>query len=42
MREGARGVKTREIVEGTEKQQITRSILEALPDWFGVPGGLHP
>ena len=30
-------MKTRQIVEGTEKQQITRSILEALPDWFGVP-----
>ena len=27
----------REITDKTEKQQITRMILEALSDWFGIP-----
>ncbi len=27
----------RVVNEGNEKQQITRLVLEALPDWFGVP-----
>lgn len=27
----------REIVDDAEKQEITRSILEALPEWFGIP-----
>ena len=25
------------ITNPTEKQTITRTILEALPDWFGIP-----
>ena len=29
-------METREITKGTEKQQIARLVLEALPDWFGV------
>ena len=27
----------REITDSAEKQEITRKILEALPDWFAVP-----
>lgn len=27
----------REITAAAEKQRIARSILEALPDWFGIP-----
>ena len=26
-----------EITNNSEKQTITRLILEALPDWFGIP-----
>ena len=27
----------RQITDSSEKQNITRHILEALPDWFGIP-----
>ena len=27
----------REVTESTEKERITRLVLEALPDWFAVP-----
>ena len=27
----------KEIHEGGRKREITREILEALPDWFGIP-----
>ena len=27
----------REVTEPIEKQKISRTVLEALPDWFGVP-----
>ena len=27
----------KQITDATEKQNITRYILEALPDWFGIP-----
>ena len=27
----------KEVTKATEKTQIARSILEALPDWFGIP-----
>lgn len=27
----------REVTDAVEKQRITRLILEALPDWFGIP-----
>ena len=27
----------REVTDANEKQRITRRILEALPDWFGIP-----
>lgn len=30
-------MKTERIINDTEKQEIARGILEALPDWFGIP-----
>lgn len=27
----------RQLTDDTEKQRVTRRILEALPDWFGIP-----
>ncbi len=27
----------RTVTDAAEKQRITRLILEALPDWFGIP-----
>ncbi len=27
----------RQITDDEEKKNITRQILEALPDWFGIP-----
>ena len=32
-----KAITIREISEPAEKQQITRLVLEALPDWFGIP-----
>lgn len=29
-------MKLKEIIDYTEKQDITRLILEALPEWFGI------
>ena len=26
-----------QLTNSTEKQAVTRSILEALPEWFGIP-----
>lgn len=31
------GVKIRQLEENVEKRQVARLILEALPDWFGIP-----
>ena len=36
MREDS-GMKIREVAEAAEKQRITCLVLEALPDWFGIP-----
>lgn len=33
----ASGIRIVSIEEATEKQRISRSILEALPEWFGIP-----
>lgn len=30
-------MKLKEIIDYTEKQDITRFVLEALPEWFGIP-----
>lgn len=30
-------MKIKQVTNDTEKQYITRSILEELPDWFGIP-----
>lgn len=30
-------MKILQVTNDTEKQYISRSILEALPDWFGIP-----
>lgn len=30
-------IEIREIREGSQKKEIAREILEALPDWFGIP-----
>jgi hypothetical protein len=27
----------REIIDGSEKQKITRTVLESMTDWFGIP-----
>lgn len=36
-RSGPAGVSIISVEEVTEKQRISRTILEALPDWFGIP-----
>ena len=33
----ATGIRIVSVEEATEKQTISRRILEALPDWFGIP-----
>ena len=30
-------LKTMQITDDTEKRNSTRYVLEALPDWFGIP-----
>lgn len=35
----------RQLTDAAEKQAVTRLILEALPEWFGIPagpGGVYP
>ena len=27
----------KQLTDNSEKQKVTRDILEALPDWFGIP-----
>ena len=34
---GTTGIRIISVVESTEKQRISRTVLEALPDWFGIP-----
>ncbi len=31
----------KQIVDNAEKQKITRYVLEALPDWFGIPEAIE-
>ena len=34
---GASGIRIVSVEEATEKQRISRTVLEALPEWFGIP-----